>query len=98
MIAESSASNLFRKFMGNETNCSANQMARKPMNVNKNNYIAKNVHIKTILADETRCPSTANHTTFNSQIQPPQPLLHDWVLSWFHFKTFPFYFYASRLW
>ena len=36
MFAESSASDLFRKFMGNETNCSTNQMARKPMNVNKN--------------------------------------------------------------
>ena len=35
MFAESSASDLFRKFMGNETNCSTNQMARKPMNVNK---------------------------------------------------------------
>ena len=38
MFAESSASDLFRKFIGNETNCSTNQMARKPMNVNKINY------------------------------------------------------------
>ena len=36
MLAESSASDLVRKFMGNETNCSTNQIARKPMNVNKN--------------------------------------------------------------
>ena len=39
MFAESSASDLFRKFMGNETNCSTNQMARKPMNVNKNQLL-----------------------------------------------------------
>ena len=35
MFAESSASDLFRKFTGNETKCSTNQMARKPLNVNK---------------------------------------------------------------
>ena len=35
MFAEGSAYDLFRKFMGNETNCSTNQMARIPMNVNK---------------------------------------------------------------
>ena len=40
MFAESSASDLFRKFMGNETNCSTNQMARKTMKVNKN-YLFK---------------------------------------------------------
>ena len=39
MFAESSASGLFRKFMGNETNWSTNQMARKPMNVNKNKLL-----------------------------------------------------------
>ena len=39
MLAESGASELFRKFMGNETNCSTNQMARKPMNVNKNHFL-----------------------------------------------------------
>ena len=39
MLAESSASDLFRKFMGNEINCPANQMARKPMNVNKNKLL-----------------------------------------------------------
>ena len=39
MFAESSASDLFRKFMGNESNCSTNQMARKPMNVNKNKLL-----------------------------------------------------------
>ena len=38
MFAESNASDLFRKFMGNEPSCSTNQMARKPMNVNKINY------------------------------------------------------------
>ena len=36
MFAESSAPDLFRKFMENEINCSTSQMARKPMNVNKN--------------------------------------------------------------
>ena len=47
MFAESSASDLFRTFMGNETNCSTNQMARKPMNVNKNKLLKNEpVHAK----------------------------------------------------
>ena len=37
-VCRNSVSVLFRKFMGNESNCSANQMARKPMNVKINNY------------------------------------------------------------
>ena len=44
MFAESSASDLFRKFMGNETICSTSQMARKPMNVNKN-QLYQNINI-----------------------------------------------------
>ena len=46
MFAESSASDLFRKFTGYETNCSTNQMARKPINVNKKKNI---VGLKTLL-------------------------------------------------
>ena len=37
-FAENSASDLI-SFIGNEANCSANQMVRKPMNVSKIHYI-----------------------------------------------------------
>ena len=46
MFAESSASDLFKIFMGNETNCSTNQMDRKPMNVNKNCFSPSHAAIK----------------------------------------------------
>ena len=54
MYAECSASDLFTKFMRNESNCSTNQMARKPVNVNKRYiYIYIYIYIHTLKASKT---------------------------------------------
>ena len=54
MFAESSATDLFRKFKGNESNCSTNQMARKPMNADKNLLLTIELTWKILLYDEEK--------------------------------------------